>query len=597
MIASLALLAGGGAACRSAARREAPAARPVEAPLPPGVLARAHGLQGPIEVIERAGHRLLVIDGVVQGGVPLTGAAATTDPAAARVRALRPAARRALVIGLGTGRTASDLAAAGFAVEAVELEPAVIELARAHFGYRGHAVSGDGIAYLAAGSSPYDVILVDAFTRRGRSAELSEGGALQALVDRLAADGVVAFRFVGAPEPATLSWLRQVGRALETNFVALFGSGVGGEEQNLVAVGSRRPLNLVDRPELSLWPLWHADGPELAVTGSALEPAGSAEAAERRVQAIGYVIRLASGELALDLPHEGMGAVRYLLAGGPAAALGRALPRDAEFLHDDALGERDPAASPPLRGLLGGGGALRSDTRFSPLAAAVEGRARFRSLVSPDAADVVPAELRRGAPTDARVLRGGALYDLTVERVLWSLDHEGFAALLAALAPHRDAALAGAEAGDLEAVDRALAGYLATLAERLGEAARHLRLAVVAAGWRQALATAASQVPAERPLHRAIRCEAAEAAGPFEWGEGLLDPLRYRLRRCALREYRAALGSTDAMPAAARLLHLLDEELAAEGLPARARAALRRELAALRRRHPDARPMADRPAP
>ncbi len=118
----------------------------------PHTVASAEGQQGRIEVIDRDGLRRLKIRGDVQGATTLgsTGTPLPGDPAVQLVRALRPEARTALVIGLGTGRTAAELSAAGFEVEAVELEPKVVEFARAHFDYRGHAAVADGIDWLDA---------------------------------------------------------------------------------------------------------------------------------------------------------------------------------------------------------------------------------------------------------------------------------------------------------------------------------------------------------------------------------------------------------------------------------------------------------------
>ena len=87
--------------------------------------------------------------------------------------------------------------------------------------------------------------------------------------------------------------------------------------------------------------------------------------------------------------------------------------------------------------MLGGGGAKRSDVRFSPVVAALEGRARFRSLVHPDSRYQRGRDGKRpaGPVGDARLPYGGVLYDLEVTRVLWVLDKAGWAALQSRLRP------------------------------------------------------------------------------------------------------------------------------------------------------------------
>ena len=114
-------------------------------PLPAGVLAQVDGIQGPIRVVVRDGVRVLTIDGVVQGAAHEGGPQSLhSEPAVGLLRAFRANAKSALVIGLGTGRTASALRIAGVTVEVVELEPAVVDLARRFFGYEGPALLSHG---------------------------------------------------------------------------------------------------------------------------------------------------------------------------------------------------------------------------------------------------------------------------------------------------------------------------------------------------------------------------------------------------------------------------------------------------------------------
>ncbi|HTM22791.1 MAG TPA: methyltransferase domain-containing protein, partial [Kofleriaceae bacterium] len=131
-----------------------------------GVLARVAGAAGPIRVEQRAGRRLLYIGDTLQAAVAWAGDRpdpAAVDPLVALLRAARPQARTALVIGLGSGHTAGDLAAAGLQVTAVDIDPAVIEVARRWFGYRGDAVAADGRAYLEQHQGPWDLVIMDAF--------------------------------------------------------------------------------------------------------------------------------------------------------------------------------------------------------------------------------------------------------------------------------------------------------------------------------------------------------------------------------------------------------------------------------------------------
>jgi spermidine synthase len=117
--------------------------------------------------VTRTGEQLrLAVNGKIDGG---NGTDMATQILAAHVPAvLAPHARRALVIGLGTGVTAGSLAQHGLdAVDVAELEPAMIEAAR-FFEAENHGVlrdprvrivAGDGRHILAAAPTPYDIIV------------------------------------------------------------------------------------------------------------------------------------------------------------------------------------------------------------------------------------------------------------------------------------------------------------------------------------------------------------------------------------------------------------------------------------------------------
>lgn len=525
------------AACTTPAPRPAPA-RPVgpaaPAPaagapgesLPPGVLARARGAQGAvIQVEEKDGLRLLTIDGKVQAAV--RPGAAAPDPVVPLLRAMRPKARRVLVVGLGSGRTAGDLAAAGLEVEAVELEPAVVDMARAHFGYRGNASVGDGLAHIDASRARWDVILIDALTSDAPPAHLVDAPALETIAAHLEPDGVVAIRLLGEPSIAD-PIRRLLHGALQEHHTELYGSGVGAEPQNLLLFASQRALNAVEIKEHTMWPV-PRDLPPFA----APRPGGTA--GERRIELVGYLIRMPGGGLALDLPHLDMGAVRYLLRGAAVAELEAKLPLRTTFPTNGDVGS-DGDTRKTLIELLGGGGAKRSDVRFSPVVVALDGVARLISVVHPNTASGVPESLRKGAPTDERLPYGGALYELEVGTVSAVLDMKAWDRTLV---PLRRAAAEAARgrlgdaaklvAAHADAVEQLLGPY----AERTAALRRARRLAIGLTG-------AAADLLRESPvtdLAIATACERArelEDPAGFE-GAGALDKVIGALTRCAER--------------------------------------------------------------
>lgn len=538
-----------------------------------GVLAERAGLQGPIRVEQRGGLRRLIIDNTVQAAVPWSAAGpdpAARDPLVELLHLGRPGARTALVIGLGSGRTATELAQAGVAVTAVEIEPVVIELARAYFDYRGTAIAGDGLAHLRATSTTYDLVIMDAFAGPHPPRDLISPAALALLRQRTAPGGVTALRMLGAPhDPVVVATDRGLARtAGPHHYQQLLGSGVGDEPQNLYLLASDAPLSWRSDAGLPLWPVL-GEG----ARGTDGAPAGLS----RKVTIVGYLHRLAEGTLAIDLAHWEMGAARYLVAHAPDQ-LGRALPASAHFpTRGDIASDGDTSAT--LRPLLGGGGVKRSDVRFSAIVVAVTGTARLIAAIHPDAASALPAGMR-GAVTDDRLPYGGALYQLDVAEVHWSIGGPDANGLLSTVTSGLATASRRASAGDLAAVTSALDhaaqafapyGAQAALvpAYRRITALRDACVAEAADARRGGFAAAAA---CDRMRERVVRDDP----------DGDLVALRRGFEDCAVIGYeRVATSDRTAAgeDATARLLYLLDpDRIEAASDAARRRARLRAKL-------------------
>jgi predicted O-methyltransferase YrrM len=414
------------------------------------VLARETGAQGAIEVIEREGLRQLVIGGAVHAAVPIGGAPAPRDAMVGVLRLVRPKAKTALVIGLGSGVTATQLAAEGLDVLAIELEPKVIELARRFFGFRGKAEAGDGLEALRRDPRQWDIVLVDALAPIGLPAPFLEPAAIAALRGRLTeGGGVLAVRMVEAPgSPAAAAFLA---RALEHRSHLALGSGVGDERQNLYLLDSDRPLSLTADPTLPVWPL--------IVPGYT----GQRVPAAREVTLLGYLVRVGPQRtLCLDLLHWEMGAVRFVLGGAPAAGLEKlAPPRESPSSGDLST---DGDLRDTLADSLGGAHGKRSDVRYSPTIVALRGTATFREAVHADDLERV-----RGAGRIALLPWGGVLYDLAVASVEWKLDLATWRTLRQGkLAPAVRRLHAAARAGDLRGAHGAAKEYVAALEATLG---------------------------------------------------------------------------------------------------------------------------------
>lgn len=564
---------------KEATRVVAPtAAAPV--PFVEGVLAERPGAQGPIRVEQRDGRRLLIIGDTIHAAIPWSATGpdpAARDPLVELLRLVRPNAKTALVIGLGSGRTATELAQAGLAVTAIELEEAVIELARAYFGYRGEAIAAEGLDHLRAHSTSYDLVLMDAFAGTHPPPNLSTSAALALLRERTSPGGVTALRMLGAPRDPIIMGIewRLAQTAGLRHYQHFLGSGIGGEVQNLYLLASDAPLSWRNDAGLVLWPILR----EAARSADGTDPPSSS----RRVTLVGYLHRTSAGALALDLAHWEMGAARYLVMNAPAQ-LGAALPAGARF---PTLGDisSDGDTSATLRWLLGGGGVKRSDVRFSPVVAAVTGTARLISVIHPDAASDFAVE-PHGHVMDDRIPWGGSLYRLDVTEVHWTIDASDGQRVAAAMKAALATAAKQAAAGDLGAVTPALDEAVKAFTRFGAQAAlvpscRHL------IALRDA--SVAEQVYAQRGGFRAaVACDRMRERIVRGNSGGELAALRHGFETCAVIGYERVVGrdkGEERHDAAVRLLYLLDPVRSAQASDAarhraKLRAKLQREFAA-----------------
>jgi len=464
--------------------------------LPPGVIAEARGIHGLVRVEEKDGLRLLTVDGVVQGAVLLAGAPLAGDPLVALVRAARPNAKKALVIGLGTGRTAAELAAHGLTVEVLEQEPAVVDFAREHFDYQGHAEIADGFARARGHARDHDIILVDTLAH-GPPQALAE------LYDRLAIDRdkdpvLLGVRLRGHPnDPLFLAAARR------TRYLQLWVAGAGDELQTIYALLSPSPANILAPTDIPAWPLpLHFEAHERPTV---TEIPGAPTT--RRVALLGYLIRAREdGALCLDLPHQEMGAQRYRLRGPALVQLEPLLPAKFQAMTAGDI-SLDADTSGTLREVLGGGGLKRSDVRFSPVVVALTGTARVAAVVEPDSGPFLPPELRRDNASDPRLPYGGVLYELDVETVVWTLDRTTWQKLRPQLTGLARKAAAALERGDFATAAAALGTYVDAIDRAFTDFAPRFAIHADIRRIHDTLDhTAAALPPQALPLARGQRC-------------------------------------------------------------------------------------------
>jgi spermidine synthase len=174
--------------------------------VPATVKERQQSGVGLIQVLEAAGpdqpaYRALLIDGVTQGGMDLaSGLSAYEFSVYLNDLAWRyhPRARRALLLGLGSGVLGKELAARGIAVTAAEIEPRIEAASRRWFGLPPsvRVIHEDARSYLNREGNRYDLILLDVFAGENVPWYLVTREALQAVQRHLAPGGRLLVNWV-----------------------------------------------------------------------------------------------------------------------------------------------------------------------------------------------------------------------------------------------------------------------------------------------------------------------------------------------------------------------------------------------------------------
>lgn len=160
---------------------------------------------------------------------------------------LHPGAARALLIGLGGGHVARDLASQGLAIDTIEIDPAVAAAAQQsfHFQPTGRFLVGDAryeITHLAA---RYDLIVHDCFTGGTEPTHLLSQEMLAALQPLLADRGILALNYVGFTAGEGSDAVAAVHRTIQSLFpqVRVFATDKEGFT-DFVFLASAEPLHL-----------------------------------------------------------------------------------------------------------------------------------------------------------------------------------------------------------------------------------------------------------------------------------------------------------------------------------------------------------------
>jgi spermidine synthase len=179
------------------------------APRPAGesLRERARSFYGDIRVVDRPfrNRRTLFIDGVANTVAALD----TLDSTSRYIMAFealplfRPAAKKALMIGLGGGALVGRFREHyGVATDVVEIDPVIERLARTWFAFEpsGRVSTEDGRMFLERSGEAYDFIVIDAFNGDQHPYHLFSKEAFAAASRRLSPGGVLAINAIGFPD-------------------------------------------------------------------------------------------------------------------------------------------------------------------------------------------------------------------------------------------------------------------------------------------------------------------------------------------------------------------------------------------------------------
>jgi spermidine synthase len=194
--------------------------------------------------------RLLVIDGGTHT-IARPGTWESAYPYVALVgvsRCLVPKPGRVLVVGVGGGSVLKDFASRGWSVDAVEIDPVVVKVAREHFGLSpedGQVFTMDGRRFIGGNRGPYDIVVMDAFGSSSIPFHLVTREAFGLIASRLAPGGVLAINVESDGWHGEV--VKAVAATLRTRFahvVALPGEPSAGDLGNVVLLASHTSLDV-----------------------------------------------------------------------------------------------------------------------------------------------------------------------------------------------------------------------------------------------------------------------------------------------------------------------------------------------------------------
>lgn len=201
-----------------------------------GLLAIAQSPYAELRVLDTENGRHLLVDGGIHSLVDTSTWKSTLKYVAAMdlPRYFFDGQRTALVIGLGAGSLVKQYKEAWWKVDAVEIDPVVIRLARTYFNLQpsdGTVTEMDGRQYLRSTQKKYDVILLDAFGSSSIPFHLVTKESFDLFASHLNTNGIVALNV------ETIGWNDPIIKSLAATLRQVF--------SDVLALPTQEPPNQV----------------------------------------------------------------------------------------------------------------------------------------------------------------------------------------------------------------------------------------------------------------------------------------------------------------------------------------------------------------
>jgi len=204
---------------------------------------------GRIVVATRGQYRLLIVNGIVQTGMPvdlshlLKGRSLLDCYYQELIPYMvnDPDSCNALVIGIAGGMTPSILMNHGMEVDCVELDPVILEVARRWFSFSGNAVVSDGRRFLERCKEVYDFCVIDAYSGDSLPFHLTSVEVFRTVKRVLKPGGVLVINLIAAPEGAPFASVSETLTRVFPQMLALR-SEPGDDVQTITLFASEKPI-------------------------------------------------------------------------------------------------------------------------------------------------------------------------------------------------------------------------------------------------------------------------------------------------------------------------------------------------------------------